>query len=410
MIVARAGASVIGVEGGRERLCRLRRRVAGVQDIGSHNGGWMACAGHPSTEDGRRIHMMNDEDDKDTGNSSSHASALDCQTCAEEWRAQGGVAAAVQSIQSRDPEKALHATKAVAELVQAGDADAFLAEDGAVRALLHEIAQARIEMTKIKLAALRDVAESVSAWASKHAPTKVVDAFTDSDPGVAAVALHSCSNLFEEDNLAESMVEAGAADALVAGLSHQSPYVRSAAAICATRAARNPTMCSALLAAGLVSTLLSALRTADDSSDICPPCLWAWVNTACISEIKPSDADYFAYVALLCIIVGRPSTAVHVFEDPGRVKLVHGLREDNVQKQYASARVLKALFDQGATLKESTPELARDLCEFCNEFVAEGVPARIPRLIRPAEPMLAILLLDVIIYVIDGLDDGAFPR
>jgi HEAT repeat protein len=106
--------------------------------------------------------------------------------------------------------------------------------------------------------------------ASPDAAAQLVAAYADPDPWIAFAAIQFPATSLEPITARAHLLQAGAARALVAALSHDSPDCRGAAAY-ATLTASDLEVLSALRAAGLVPAMMELIRRGPASSPSPPP-------------------------------------------------------------------------------------------------------------------------------------------
>eukprot|EP00884_Botryococcus_braunii_P004386 jgi/Botrbrau1/13949/Bobra.250_1s0004.1 len=172
---------------------------------------------------------------------------------ADYWRSRGGIKEAMASIRSASQVKAMAAALVLGHLAGDAGATAELAHKGTLRTLLlvfdHPSPETE-EFAALFFTVIRVLMESPTA------ASQIVAAFSDPDPRVAFAAAAVSRLLLLDKKAAAAMVAAGVAPALVAMLSHPSPYCRSAAAMAASAVGQCPQPRRALRDAGLIPALL----------------------------------------------------------------------------------------------------------------------------------------------------------
>eukprot|EP00884_Botryococcus_braunii_P004393 jgi/Botrbrau1/13955/Bobra.250_1s0009.1 len=187
---------------------------------------------------------------------------------ADTWRARGGVAAAMRTIRSGSHAKALEAALVLEHLAGDDDAPRELARKGTLRALLLVFTHSSLE--SCEFAALQCTLDRVMRE-SPAAPAQLVAAFADSDAQVAFAAAAFSKTFLADRTLGPSLLAAGATRAVVAMLSHSSPYCRSAAALAASDPGDSPELLEALREAGLVPAMMEVLHKTRSRRQVAPP-------------------------------------------------------------------------------------------------------------------------------------------
>lgn len=334
--------------------------------------------------------------------SSCHELEIVAKTMAEEWRAWGGVAVAIAAIRCGTLGDALHAAKALGALVQEDHFEAELLADCAMQALL-QLLRTGMGISSGDMVSLQFSLRSV-ILACPRAAVSFVAVFADHDPLAAFFAVLSTMPLFECSSVTTHMLEAKAAPALVATLSHASPYVRSAGALAVM--IDNPLLHSALLAADLGPALLRAARDTQLCSELCTPFvkLTHQINPVFHSAgFQESGSAWVASLSLLHIVKAQPSVSVQITMEGGANGLVSGLMLGGARIAGVFAEILSAVLVE----LKAGPHF-EEFCAFCEALVAEGLPNLVPSLIKPEHPDLALNIIHIVGDVLDGLEDG-FP-
>lgn len=288
----------------------------------------------------------------------------------------GSVAALVYTINNSPSETARHAAKALKALLI--DSSAV---PGAVRAVLQVFISDIVGPSDV--AAIERTLKAI-VLVCPGAPAQLISAYTDPDPWVSFAAIFFSQKLFACSAAAKVLLEAGAGKALVAALSHPSPYCRSAAA--ALPEAPPDFVADALQEAGLIPALVAAVLSSPPESNPLPPCLPRFTDGAATLlcprghyvTVPFTDPTLMACVALSRIAASFPWVAREMFLAGGARALMHGLRESRLQ--VASAEILCAILDSPSC----PPRIL-----ICEDLVAEGLPALLPSLITPEQPRLA---------------------
>lgn len=147
----------------------------------------------------------------------------------------------------------MSAAKALVFLVEDSGAAKALTEGGAVRALLQMFDFKMLQGADLWM--LYFSLEAIMA-ASPDAAAQLVAAYADPDPWIAFAAIQSSTSLLLGTTDARAhLLQAGAASAHVAALSHDSPDCRGAAAHVALMASDGELQ-TALRAAGMVPAMI----------------------------------------------------------------------------------------------------------------------------------------------------------
>eukprot|EP00884_Botryococcus_braunii_P001214 jgi/Botrbrau1/11093/Bobra.0219s0004.2 len=180
----------------------------------------------------------------------------------------GGDSAALAALCSGSSEDALKAALSLSPMTWEDATKEQAERDGAVRALLRLFDDPSLPIQDV--CALQDTVFA-AICTTRTGYAELVRAYSDLDPDLVFAAVALSKRLLLDDRASRGMMAAGFAPALLAVLSHESPYCRGAAAIAACAARTGSEPLGALRCAGLMREMMRVVEAGAPTGAHPPP-------------------------------------------------------------------------------------------------------------------------------------------